>query len=189
MGATVQTIPSYKALLRLFDAAPAGVQRHFGHLTRLVNDELPYEIALAYCFLKVEQAQNRALYGGVVKLHRCNAEFAKRLMNFQHLTRDGFKVLFKNVMGKELKATTADAICEAEKIRDRVVHGKDVTENELRTAIADVLTYAEAFDAQVHSIAGFRPLGDMRGFKGRAEPLDKRTTKWLMRGLGFGVKT
>jgi len=77
---------------------------------------------------------------------------------------------------------------EAEKTRDRVVHGKDVTDSELRGAIADVLEYAEKFNAEVNDTAGFRPLGNMRGFKGRAEPLDKRTTKWLMRGLGFGIQ-
>lgn len=56
---------------------------------------------------------------------------------------------------------TSDAICEAEKARDRVVHGKAFTDSELRTAIADVLSYAEAFDSEVHSIASFHPLGDM----------------------------
>jgi hypothetical protein len=185
---TMPPIPSYKALLKFYEAQSAEIQGHFEHLPKLVNDDLPYVIALAYCFLKIEQAQNRALYGGVVKVHRCNAEFVRRLMNFQHLTRDGFRDLFKNVFGKPLKDSTTEAILEAEKVRDKVIHGKDVSQNELREAIAGVLAYAEAFNAQVQILGDFKPMGDMRGFKGRAEALDKRTTKWLMRGLGFGVK-
>lgn len=181
-------IPSYKALLKCYQAKSEQVQGHFEHLPKLINNDLPYVIAIAYCFLKIEQAQNRALYGGVVKVHRCNAEFARRLMNFQHLTRDGFRDLFKNVFGKPLKESTTEMILEAEKIRDKVIHGKEVTQNELRQAIADVLAYAEEFNNEVCALGDFRPLGDMRGFKGRAEALDKRTTKWLMRGLGFGVK-
>lgn len=181
-------IPSYKALQKCYDAKSAEVKSHFGDLPTLIQDNWPYEIAIAYVFLKIEQAQNRSLYGGVVKVHRCNAEFARRLMNYQHLTRNGFKQLYKNVFGRALPTTVADLMADAEKSRDKVIHGKDVTDSELRGAIADVLEYAQAFNTEVNDVAGFKPLGDMRGFKGRAEPLDKRTTKWLMRGLGFGVQ-
>lgn len=181
-------IPSYKALQKCYDSKSAEVKGHFGHLPALIKDDWPYEIAIAYVFLKIEQAQNRSLYGGVVKVHRCNAEFARRLMNYQHLTRDGFKQLYKNVFGRALPTAVADLMADAEKSRDKVIHGKDVSDSELRGAIADVLEYAEVFNTEVNDVAGFKPLGDMRGFKGRAEPLDKRTTKWLMRGLGFGVQ-
>lgn len=182
-------IPTYKALLKFYECRPVEIKNHFVHLPKLVNDGLPYDIAIAYSFLKIEQAQNRALYGGVVKIHRGNAEFVRRLMNFQHLTRDGFKDLYKNVFGHPLKEVTATKLSAAEKARDKVIHGKAVTDNELREAIADVLEYAEAFNSEVNAIAGFKPFADMRGFKGRADSLDKRTTKWLMKGLGFGVKT
>ncbi len=181
------SIPTYKALLKCYEARSEPVRSHFAHLPKLIKD-LPYEIAIAYSFLKIEQAQNRALYGGVVKVHRCNAEFAGRIMNLQHLTRPGFKDLFKNVFGKPLQAATAEKIADAEAIRDKVIHGKQVSDGELREAVADVLMYAEDFNAEVQALAAFNPLGDMRGFIGRAETLDKRTSKWLMRGLGFGVQ-
>lgn len=181
------TIPTYKALLKIYSALPVEVQEYFEHIPKLVK-ELPYEVSLAYSFLKIEQAQNRALYGGVVKVHRGDFEFVRRVMNFQHLTRDGFKELYKNVFGSVLPKATAEKLDDAEKIRDRVVHGKSVSDNEMREAIADCLQYAEMFNADVSASAGFKPFGDMRGFKGRADSLDTRTTKWLMRGLGFGVK-
>jgi hypothetical protein len=181
-------IPNYKALVKFYNERPDDVKIFFEHLPKLVSDGLPYEIAIAYAFLKVEQAQNRALYGGVVKVHRGDAEFVGRLMNHQHLTRDGFKMIYANVFGQSLNASTMSKLAIAEKIRDKVIHGKSVSDDEVREAIADILEYAEAFNSEVQSLAGFKPLGDMRGFKGRADCLDKRTTKWLMRGLGFGVK-
>ncbi len=180
-------VPNYKALLKIYETLPEEVKRHFAHVPRLI-EEFPYEVALAYSFLKIEQAQNRALYGGVVKVHRGESEFVRRVMNFQHLTRDGFKEIYKNVFGAALTKGTAAKLDTAEKIRDRVIHGKSVNENEMREAIADCLEYACLLNAEISGCAGFKPFGDMRGFKGRADSLDKRTTKWLMRGLGFGVK-
>jgi len=180
-------IPSYKALLKLHESLPAEVSGHFSHVPKLI-ESFPYEVALAYSFLKIEQAQNRALYGGVVKVHRGEADFVRRVMNFQHLTRDRFKEIYKNVFGVALAKATTDKLNTAEKIRDRVIHGKSVDDNEMREAIADCLEYACLFNADVSACAGFKPFGNMRGFKGRADSLDKRTTKWVMRGLGFGVK-
>jgi hypothetical protein len=181
-------IPTYKALQKCYAAKSIEVRSHFHHLPELITSNLLYEIAIAYGFLKIEQAQNRALYGGVVKVHRCNAEFARHAMHSQHLTREGFKDLYKNIFGRALPKEMSDLMAHAESSRDKVIHGKSVTDGELRGAIADVLAYAEAFNLEVNDVAGFMPLGDMRGFKGRAEPLDIRTSKWVMKGLGFGVK-
>lgn len=180
-------VPSRKTLLKIHSGLPEDVGGHFIHIRKLVVD-FPYEVALAYSFLKVEQAQNRALYGGVAKVHRGEAKFVHRVMNSQHLTRDRFKEIYKNVFGVALTSATVAKLDTAEKIRDRVIHGKSVDDNEMREAIADCLEYACLFNVEVAVSAGFKPLGDMRGFKGRADSLDARTTKWLMRGLGFGVK-
>lgn len=180
-------IPNYTSLLKIYEMSPDQIKLHFQYIPKLIK-ELPYEVALAYSFLKVEQAQNRALYGGVVKVHRGDAEFVRRIMNFQHLTRDGFKEIFANVFGSPLSKTTAAKLDMAVKIRDRVIHGKSVDDNDIREAIGDCLEYSALLNSDVSTVAGFNPFGDMRGFKGRADSLDKRTTKWLMRGLGFGVK-
>lgn len=181
-------IPTYIALTKFYEARTEEVRGYFEYLPKIIGNSIPYEVSIAYVFLKMEQAQNRALYGGVVKLHRADSKFAARIMNYQHLTRDGFQIIFKNVFGHALSKEAANKIIEAEKVRDKVIHGKSVADNDLREAIADVLEYAELFNEDVNNKAGFKPFGSMKGFKGRAEPLDVRTTKWLMRGLGFGVK-
>lgn len=180
-------IPTYKALIKIYDGLPEEVKGHFQHIPKLIK-EFSYDVSIAYSFLKIEQAQNRALYGGVVKVHRGEAEFVRRVMNSQHLTRDGFKEIYRNVFGNPLPQATSEKLKEAEKVRDRVIHGKPVPDSELREAIADCLQYGVLLNSEVSAVANFKPFGDMRGFKGRADSLDKRTTKWVMRGLGFGVK-
>jgi hypothetical protein len=108
-------------------------------------------------------------------------------VSFQHLTRDGFRVRYKTVFGQSPHKATVAKIKEAEKIRDRVIHGKDVDDATLLQALLDVIDYAEAFNMEVKKIGGFEPFGDLRGFKGRAEPLDKSTTRWLLKGMEFPI--
>ena len=69
------------------------------------------------------------------------------------------------------------------KLETKTVHGKDVNEAAFRQAVVDVIDYAVLLDHQTQTIAQFKPFGDMRGFKGAKQPLEKTTTRWLLRGL------
>jgi hypothetical protein len=178
---------SYKAILRAFEASPDNVQWYFDQLPYLLKDDYSYEVSLAYSFLRTEKAQNMALYCGAVKLHRASSELAARAVNAQHLTREGFLTLYQNVFGKALPKEIRSSIELAEKIRDRVVHGKKVTDPEMREAHIDVLKYAKEVNDEIQRVAGFQPFGNMRGFKGRAQGLDNKTTRWLLKGLGFAI--
>lgn len=180
------SVDSYKGVLKRYEASTEQVRWYFDQFPGLIGN-FPYEVTLAYLFLSTEKAHNRALYCGVVKLHRADSEIADRVMNTHHMIRDGFLELYKNVFGHALSAATVAKIKDAEKIRDRVIHGKDVTAPELRQALVDVIEYAEALNIDVAAIGGFEPFGNLRGFKGRGEPLDKSTTRWLLKGLGFAI--
>ncbi len=184
----IKKAPSYIAIKKAFDNSDDRIKKYYSDLPKLIDGDFSYQICIAYCFLKVEQALNRILYGGVAKIHRGDKEIAQRIVNMHHLTREGFISLYKNIFGRPLDEQTLNKIKAAEKIRDKVIHGKTVTDLEIREAIVDVIDYSQSLNNEVHSIAGFYPFGDMRGFKGRSKPLDRRTTKWLMRGLGFGAK-
>lgn len=177
---------TYKSVQKYFDGCSSSVKWYFDQIPSLLP-HYPYEVTLAYLFLRTERAQNRALYCGVMKLHRANADVADAAVSAQHLTRDGFIDLYKNVFGHELAKATLLKIKAAEKIRDRVIHGKDVSDAAMREAIVDVLEYAEALNADLDAAAGFKPFGNLRGFKGRAQPLDKSTSRWLLKGLGFSI--
>jgi len=54
-----------------------------------------------------------------------------------------------------------------------------------RKAVVDILEYAEAFNAELQDIAGFRPFGSLKGFKGRAVSLDNWRVSWAV-DLIFG---
>lgn len=183
---TSANAPSYIALLKRYDSCSDDVKKYFDLLPPLVKD-YPHSVSLAYMFFQTEKAQNRILYGGVVKLHHGNARTVESLVYTAHIKRESFLSLFKNVFDKELTQSIASKLKIAETTRDKLLHGKKVPEANLREAISDVLDYAEAMNAEVETLANFKPFGDMRGFKGRGgrDALDAKTTKWLMKGLGF----
>jgi hypothetical protein len=180
------TAASYKGVIKHFNNSTDQIKWYFDQLPALLDD-FPYTVCLAYAFLKTEQAQNRALYCGVVKLHGAHGEVADNAINKQHLTRDGFLLLYNNVFGHAMSAGTSAKITQAEKIRDRVIHGKHVGDPEMRQAVLDVIEYAEALNGDLKATAGFEPFGDLRGFKGRGQSLEKSTTRWLLKGLGFAI--
>lgn len=176
------TIPSTKAVLRHFDAAPQDVRKYFEHLPKLVG-EYPWEVAIAYLFVRVERAQNRALYGGVVKLHRAHGEVAASMIEGLHIKRDSFLKHYGTIFGQPLPAGTISKLKFAEKVRDKTVHGKYVSDPDFRQAIVDVVDYAVSLNSHVQTISGFQPFGDMRGFKGAGQALEEVTTRWLLKGL------
>ena len=103
------------------------------------------------------------------------------------MTRGGFLELFHTIHGKPIPAGVIGLLSSAEKARDKVMHGKGATEKEQREALADVFDYARDLNEFVFKLSGFRPFDDLRGFKGRAQPLDKATTRWLLKGLGLTI--
>ena len=177
-------IPSYKSVLKHYASVPADVQKYFGHLPSLIQS-YDWDVCIAYQFIRVEFAQNRTLYGGVVKLHRAEANVADSMLYSLHITRASFLTLIETIFGAPLPDAVANKLKFAERVRDKTVHGKGISEADARQALVDVLDYATDFNKFVESIAGFRPFGDMRGFKGAGQPLEKPTTRWLLKGLGL----
>jgi hypothetical protein len=177
--------PSYKSLLKHYESLPEETRNYFGHLPSLLSSNLPWKVIIAYQFIQVETLQNRIIYCGIIKLHRAHKEVAGSILHSLHITRDDFLRLFQNIYGKSLEQTLVDKLKVAEKARDKSVHGKQIKDAEARQAIGDVLDYANDINNYIEKIAGFRPVGSLKGFKGRLEPLEKETTRWLLKGLGL----
>lgn len=175
---------TYIGVLKEFNKLPEDIKKYFSDAPSLIEN-YSFEVVIAYLYLKIEQAQNRILYGGVVKRHKADKDVASKIINSHHLTRDGFKLLYKNIFKEELSKEIIKQLEFAEKIRDQTIHGKKVSDKDLRQAIIDCFKYAELINNEVYNSAEFKPLGDMRGFKGRADVLSKETTRWLLKGLGF----
>ena len=173
---------TYKGIIARLKQAPQEIQDYFTPSTELIEN-YPWQVVLAYMFSCIEMAHNMALYCGVVKLHRADSEVAWSAINSLHITRQGYRDLYKTIFGKPLKKEIIRKIAEAEKIRDNVMHGKDVTQAEMRTAVLRLIEYSELFNEFTFKLAGFKPLGSLKGFKGRAEPLNKSTTMWILKGM------
>ncbi len=181
------TVPStYKGVISRYKSCPEDIRKFYEAFEDLVND-YTYEVSIAYCFLKLEQAYNRTLYGGVRKMRKVHTEIARSVIDKQHLTRDGFIKLYKNVYGKTLPDTLVRKIKFAEKIRDRIIHGKKVEDKDARKCLVDILAFSEGLESEVKSIASFSPYADMRGLTGKSTSLDKTTSRWVMKGVGFAV--
>lgn len=179
-----QSPNTYKDVLKKHNELPQEIKNYFSPVPDLIS-KYPFEISLAYLFSMVELAHNMTVYCGIVKLHRAHAEVTKSVVNSHHITRKEFQDLFKSIFGKEIKKEIHDLIKKAENIRDKTMHGKVVSQKEYREAIVNIFEYAEKFNIFVKALAGFQPFADLRGFKGRAKPLDKSTTRWLLKGIGF----
>lgn len=179
------TIPrTWKGVAKQFNQSTSDIQAYFDHLPSLL-EKYPWDVSLAYVFTRIELVKHMTIYCGIVKLHRADADLVWKTLEGEHMSRKQFKVFFQTVFGKPIKATVLKRLEQAENVRDRVVHGKEPRDNEIRKAMVDIIDFAEQFNEFVESLAGFRPFGDLRGFKGRAQPLDKATTRWLLKGMGF----
>ncbi|MDX9859157.1 MAG: hypothetical protein RBT76_15335 [candidate division Zixibacteria bacterium] len=178
--------PSIMALERKYKSCSVGVRGYFDQFPDLIS-KFKLDVCLAYMFFRTEMAQNTILYCGVVKLHRADQAVARKAIEAQYLTRQSFLELFANVFSAPLPDAIAKTIKSAEKTRDRVLHGKLVEPSEIREALHDVLDYASLMNFHLEKVAGFKPFGDLRGFKGRTASLEKQTSRWLLKGLGFSL--
>ena len=67
------------------------------------------------------------------------------------------------------------------------MHGKNTTDDAIRNAIARVLEYAEEVNKQLHGRYGLKPFGSLQGFAGKSKKLDKRTSQFVLKGIGFSI--
>jgi hypothetical protein len=179
-------IKARAGLLKRFNSAPKEVRDYFTHLPKLVAG-FPLDVVLSYVFSQVELAQNMTLYCGIVKIRKAESTLARSAIDAHHMTRADFREKFSVVFGKTIPSSIVDVLTKAEKIRDRVMHGKNTSDSDKRNAVANVLEYAEKLNKHVQGVASFRPFGDLRGFKGAARSLDKSTTRWMLKGMDFPV--
>lgn len=179
-------IKSKPGLKNAYNGCSQEVRDYFLHLPKLFDD-FPMDVCLAYAFARLELGQNMALYCGVVKIHKANADVAKSVIGTHHMTREGFIDLYKTVFNLDLPSAAHADLKSAEKTRDHVMHGKTTSDDKIRNAIARVLEYAEEINQQLHDEHSLRPYGRIQGFAGRATKLDKRTTRFLLKGMGFAI--
>ena len=175
---------TYKGVIRHFEKAPKQIRDFFPDFVELV-ERYEWEVSISYVFSRLEQAKRRTLHGGIVRLHWCDSALTRSVVNQEHLSRQRFLELFEMVYGKKIPESTTDKLKEGERVRDKIAHGMDWKPAEVRDGIVSVIDFAKELDDFVAELADFRPFGDLRGFKGRKEPLTKATTAWILKGMGI----
>lgn len=187
-GNTMNNSANYKRVLKSFNEKPEEVRKYFSDIEYLIT-EYQWNISISYAFSLLERAKHMTIYRGIIKLHNTDATLTRTLVDKDHMSRGRFKELFKIVFGKEIDAPLLRKLSEAEKIRDKIVHGKNWTDGEARRALVDVFEFAEGFNTFVYELAKFRPIGgETRGAKGRKAALSQETSKWVLRGMGIGIQ-
>ncbi len=179
---------NYKAVLDLFDKQPDEIKWHFENFADLISRTLPYDVAIAYLFSRVEYAHRSTLYCGITKRYATDAILTQEIITSQHFTRKGFRTAFQAVFGETIQAPLLQLIKSAEKVRDTGMHGVVTTEKDGRQAIHDIFQYATGFNNFVEGVARFRPFGKLKGFKGRKQSIDNASSRLILKGLGFSVR-
>ena len=177
-------IKTKAGLKKAYERCPQEVRDYFEHVPKLL-DEFPMDVCLAYVFSCLELGQNMTLYCGVVKIYKVNSELARNAVERQHMSRKKFIELYKTIFGLDLPDIARKNSEEMEKTRDKIMHGKTVSDDQIRNAIACVLNYAEEVNNQLHENYQLKPFGELRGFAGRSEKLDKSTSRFVLLGMGF----
>jgi len=177
----VKSVPGLK---NEYNACSKEVQQYFNHIPKLLDD-FPLEVCLAYVFSRLELGQNIALYCGTVKIHKVDASLARTAITKQHIIRESFVSFYKTIFGIDLPQKAHENLVKAGKTRDKVMHGKETTAGEMRTAIFHVLEFAEEINIQLSKTHNLRPFGNITGFAGASKKLEKGTSKFILKGIGF----
>lgn len=179
------TVRSYKGLQKQFGALPEGTKSYLNGLEDLISRSASYPVALAFSFMKLEEGNHRALKCGLIRIHKCNSAKVDEALRKQHFTRPYFRLVFKNVFGKEIEQELLKPVQDAEKVRDKLIHGKGASEKDLRSGISGALKYVNGLGAFVENETKKNPFGDLRGLASRTSLLDPVPSYWLLKGLGF----
>jgi len=180
-------------LVAAFDEAPAAVRAFLPDLPRLVTDDAlqhGLSAAVAHAFHRLEVAHRRALYAGLVRIHGIPAVLARQTTQREHLSREHFHDLLREVMGAPLPAAAREHYDVAAGVRDDLLHGKDVSEASLRKALLALMRYAVALDRFcVEGDGGASPFAagveSVEPAPGKA--LANDTARFVLRGMGFAA--
>jgi hypothetical protein len=177
---------NWKQVRARYDDLPEEIKAYLDEYPRLLEG-FSWKVTVGYVFSQVEAAHRTALYCGVVKCRRVDATLAWQAIDAWDMKRKEFSQMFKVIFDVDLPDDLTKLLREAEAIRDKNIHGKTVESSEQRICQVRVLDYYEGFHQLVRSTGVASPFDDLRGFKGAVQPLDRSTSRLVLKGLGFAM--
>ncbi len=179
---------NYKEIINKFQNASKRIQEYFPDFITLVNS-YKWEVSVSYIFSRIEYVKHLTIYCGIVKLHKCEAKLTWKMVNNEYMSRTRFKELFEIVFDKKIQETIMNKLEKGERIRDKIMHGKDLNDAEIRDGLVNTIDFIIEFNDYIFELARFRPFGSQRGFNaGAINKLDKSTTSWVLKGMGIPKK-
>ncbi len=166
---------------------PESVQDYFGGFRSiiLIDEKYAWDILVGYLFMQVERAQYSIVYCAMVKKQGTNKDVTRGLLSLFRIKRKEFPILYKILGGTEISEETIRLAKNAEKIRDKIIHGNDkqVSKKMKKDAIVSILEYSDLLNEHSYADFGFRPFGDLTGFNGRRKTLGKKPSRWIIKGI------
>src|SRR5262245_31083076 len=114
---------TYKGVLERFQALPKSIREYFWSVESLVHD-YRWEVSIAHVFSQIERAKHMTIYCGIVKLHGTDAELTWKLVEADHMSRPRFRELFEIAFDRPMPDALSEKLAAAEKVRDKIIHGK-----------------------------------------------------------------
>lgn len=180
---------SYKGLKSVYDGLDQDVKNFLSKLGPMLNDGKNYEIALAYCFMKLEEGHHRALKCGLVRIHECDSGKVDSELEKQHFTNEKYSNVFRNVFSVNIPDDIRKKLSMAQDIRNKLIHGKSTTDPKRRDAIYYAILYMNGLGQFVKGKTEKNPYGDLRGLAGKKKMLPAKSTIWMLKGFGLGEKS
>ncbi len=182
-------ISSREKITNYLDGQSDGVKWYFTLLPELLDNISTPEPALYYCFQRIESAQRVGLYCLLMRAYRTDSKLAWGAVDRLDITRRNFLDFYEAVAGHKLPPTLRATIEPAEKVRDRIIHGRQESKASVHNAILSCLKFADTLNDAFFVGVGFRPIGPLKGVTGmKGKPqLDQKISRAVLRGLGFPV--
>ncbi len=177
---------SKQSVIDVFNGTTARTQEHFRYVLSLIEQYKP-EVALGYMFDRVAQSHNQLIVAGLVLKHKAHRDVAREVAAFHECTWDEFHYEYQTVFGAVIPEAAADLYIAANEQRRAFMSGKRVSSKDQSIVVENLLKYADAFDEAVWADARLHPFSDLSKTKPRGSSLDKDSTRWVLKGMGFPI--
>jgi|GEM_PF-1771239 len=175
-----------KRVRQTYRKSPKYIREVFSTVPVVWEHNLPLA-AFANALSFYEMAKILTFFIGVPRLHRTDIPLTEGVVFDERLNLPTFKRLFKAVYGVPIRS---DLIKKAEKIEtiEEKFHAGRLREADMPPTIINILEFAIGYSDFVYSIARFKPFGNIYQLKGIGKTLGRRTSRKILKELGFSVK-
>lgn len=168
-----------------FNTLSAEVKTYFVHTPKLI-DSFPPDVCLAYLFSGIRAVHRRAFYLGIVRKYNTDRDLTFELVDLRTFQLSEFSHEFEKVFGHHFATETIEHLEQVQRTRNKSLHGQSVKPQETLQAVLDILEYAEALNNDLKDLIGKTPFKGLEGAAGRIKPLNRETSMWILKGMGFG---